>query len=198
MANGDDVTNKALYQKLATDRAYLTGLSDNEFFALSGELSRADFEHFAKERGQILNGKPGDSFRDLNTEAINSVLNARLSQLRIDPTPKDGSSGAERVGAIRMFVRNAILKRQEESGKKMGDTEVQSFIDDLFARNVTFSGVLQDYKAGMMNMTVGNIPRDIKKAIKADLAAGGNTDPSDGQILEAYFKLQYATQQGKK
>ena len=197
IAKGDDITDKALYQKLATDRAYLTGISDNQFYALSSRLSRSDFEYFAKERGQLINGKPGDSFRDLNSEAINSTLNGRLAQLKIDPTPKDGTTGAERVGAIRMFVRNSILARQQETGKKMSDAETSSFIDDLFARNVTFSGMLGDYKANMMNMTVGNIPRDMKKAIKADLAAQGNTEPTDGQILEAYFKLTYA-QQGKK
>lgn len=194
IAKGDDITDKALYQKLATDRAYLTGLSDNQFYALSSQLSRSDFEHFARERGQIISGKPGDTFQDLNTEAINSTLNARLSQLRIDPTPKDGSSAAERVGAIRMFVRGEILKRQQQNGKKMSDAETSSFIDELFAKNVIFSGMLGDYKANMMNMTVGNIPSDIKKRIKSDLKAGGNSEPTDGQILEAYFKLTYATQ----
>ena len=194
IAKGDDITNPAVYQKLATDRAYLTGLSDNQFFALRGELSQSDFQHFAKERGQLIQGKPGESFKDLNTEAINSTLNSRLSQLRIDPTPKDGSKDAARVGAIRMFVRNAILTRQQETGKKMADTEVISFVDDLFARNVTFSSLLGDYKTSMMNMTVGNIPSAVKKSIKADLASAGNTDPTDGQILEAYFKLTYATQ----
>lgn len=192
IAKGDDITDPALYQKLATDRAYLTNISDNEFYALRARLSQSDFQHFAKERGQIINGKPGDSFRDLNSEAINSTLNSRLSQIRIDPTPKDGSKEAERVGAIRQFVRNAVLTRQQETGKKMSDAETQSFIDDLFARNVTFHrDILSDYKGSMMNMTVGNIPSDMKRSIKADLKAAGNSDPTDGQILEAYFKLTY-------
>ncbi|OZI58706.1 transglycosylase SLT domain-containing protein [Bordetella genomosp. 1] len=188
IAKGEDRTNEALYQKLASDPGYLRSLSDNEFFMLRGELSESDFKTFSNQRGAA-QGKAIDKVQELNTAAINSTLNSRLSTLRIDPTPKDGSADAARVGQIRRFVNGEILAQQQVLGKQMTDAETETFIDGLFAKSTTFRGFFSDSSGRMLTMKAGDIPSDVKKALKLDFKRAGIDDPTDSDLLGAYWKL---------
>lgn len=197
VAKGDDVTNLALYQRLATDQAYLRGLTDNEFFRLRGQLNEADFKHFAKERADLVSGKTTNGAEDLNTPAINQVLADRLRTLDMDPTPKDGSSDAMRVGAIRKFVRTSILSAQGVAGKKMTDAEVEKHIDGLFAKSQEFRTTFLGFGTGstsqrLLTMKVGDIPSSIKDKLRADFKAAGVPEPTDADLLGAYWQLKFA------
>lgn len=198
IAKGDDVTNMALYQKLATDQKFLRNLSDNEFFRLRSELSESDFKKFADERQQLLTGQRGTPEQDLNTSAINTVLNDRLRTLGIDPTPKDdGGKDAMRVGAIRKFVRDAILTQQGVAGKKFTDAEVERQIDSLFAKSQefrsTFLGIgTTKTSQRLLTMTTSDIPTDIADKLKKDFKDMGVEKPTDADLLGAYWKLKFA------
>lgn len=197
VAKGDDVTNLALYQRLSTDQGYLRGLSDNEFFRLRSQLSESDFKHFANERANLVSGKTGTASEDLNTPAINQVLADRLRTLDMDPTPKDGSSDAMRVGAIRKFVRTSILNAQAISGKKMTDAEVEKHIDGLFAKSQEFRTTFLGFNTGtsaqrLLTMKVGDIPSSIKDKLRADFKDAGVPNPTDADLLGAYWQLKFA------
>jgi len=198
VAKGDDTTNPALYQRLATDQGYLRGLSDNQFFALRRELNESDFKHFAKERSDLLSGKTGSSAQDLNTGAINQVLNDRLRTLSLDPTPKDGSSDAMRIGAMRKFVRESVLSAQAATGKKFTDAEVEKHIDGIFAKSQEFRTSFLGIPTGsssqrLLTMKTGDIPSDVKEKLKTDFKAAGITEPTDADLLGAYWKLKFAS-----
>ena len=197
VAKGDDVTNLALYQRLSTDRGYLRSLSDNEFFRLRSQLSESDFKHFANERASLVSGKTGTASEDLNTPAINQVLADRLRTLDMDPTPKDGSSDAMRVGAIRKFVRTSILNAQATTGKKMTDAEVEKHIDGIFAKSQEFRTTFLGFGTGttaqrLLTMKVGDIPSSIKDKLRGDFKAAGVPDPTDADLLGAYWQLKFA------
>lgn len=194
IAKGEDRTNEAVYQKLAGDPAYLRSLSDNEFYRLRGELSESDFKTFSNQRGAAA-GRGTDKADDLNTAAINSTLNNRLSTLKIDPTPKDATSDAVRVGAIRKFVNDAVLSQQKVTGKQMTDRETEEFIDGLFAKSVQFRGYFSTSNERMLTIKAGDIPSDVKKALKSDFKQNGIDDPTDADLLGAYWRLEAARQQ---
>lgn len=191
---GEDKTSEALYQKLSTDPAYLTGLSDNAFYALRRELSESDFRHFASERGRAL-GRPvtgANGAGELNTAAIREGLSMRLQQLGIDPTPRDKSDAA-RIGGIRQFVDTYIATAQREAGKKFNDVEVAQQLDALFAKNATLRGLFRDTSGRMLSMKGGDVPSDAKDGIRAAFKRRGVDDPTEAQILNAYWTARSAT-----
>lgn len=198
VARGEDRTNPAVYQRLS-DPAVLKSLSDGEFYRVSmSELSEADRKHFAQQRGRLASGAEGDKPGDLNTGAVKSTLDSRLRELGTDPTPKDGSSEAERVGAIRQFVDRSLIAAQQSAGKKFTDAEVQKHIDGLFAQTDVVKGWFSDTGKQLLAMKPGDIPSEVKKRLKDDFAAAGITDPTDGQLLSAYFLAKSAQPQVRK
>jgi len=197
VSSGDDTTNLWLYNQLATQPDKLKSMSDNEFFALRAELSTSDFKHFSDERGKLLTGTAPNSPGDLNNEALNRTLNDRLNSMGIDPTPEDASSEAERVGAIRRFVTQSVATEQLNRGKKMNDVEVSSFIDTLFAQQGVHSGMLWDSKGPLLTTTIGQIPGSTKDALKAAFKRNGVDDPSDADLLNAYWRQTSMLRQKK-
>ena len=195
VAKGDDVTSPALYQKLAADTAYLKGMSDDAFYRLRTELSESDFKHFANERAKLISGKGGDSAQDLNTSAINMVLNDRLRSMGEDPTPKDSTPEAAKLGEMRKFIRESILNAQATTGKKMTDLDVEKHIDGLFAKSVGFQTTFLGINSGrtsqmLMGMKPGDIPSDVRDRIKLDFRNNGIENPTDAQLLGVYWRLK--------
>jgi soluble lytic murein transglycosylase len=191
----DPKDNLALFEKLTTDKAYMSGLSDSQFYALKSEFSADTFKHLATERASLLNPSGPQGAGALNTSAINQVLNDRLHVLGIDPTPKDNTSEAQRVGAVRQFVRQSILNAQATTGKMMTDAEVEKHIDTLFATSVRFRSSFLGIDTGgsatrLMTMKVGDIPGATKDALKAGFKNQGIDNPSDADLLGAYFHMQ--------
>lgn len=194
IARGDDSTSLWLYAKLAGNPDALARMSDDEFFALRRELSEADFKHFAGERAKRTGGGTGSNGPgDLNSQAIKQALDARLRMLRIDPTPKDdGGSDAGRVGVVRRFVDQYFIAAQREAGKKFTDAEVSQHLDALFAKNATFRGWFSTSSGPMLSMKVGDIDGTTRDNIKAAFKRQGVDNPTDAQILNAYWTLEFA------
>lgn len=185
------VTNPALYQRLATDPGLLRNMSDGEFYALHKELSTSDFKHFTNERAKAL-GKAVTSGDDLNSEAVNRTLNVRLQTMGLDPTPKDGTSGAARVGAIRQFVTRSILDAQKAAGKKLNDAEVVQEIDRLFAQSTQLRGFFGGTSnVAMLSMKPSDVPSEARDQIKAAFKAAGQPEPSDVDILQVYWANRF-------
>ena len=130
---------------------------------------------------------------DINSGAIKQTLDARMRMLGIDPTPKDdGGKDAARVGAIRQFVDQYFIGAQREAGKKFTDAEVAQHLDGLFAKNATFRGWFSDSSGPMLGMKAGDIPSADRDALKAAFKRRGVDDPTDAQILNAYWTMKVA------
>lgn len=193
VAAGDDITNPAVYQRL-TNTPYLKNLTDDQFYQLKRELSQNDFQHFATQRSAA-QGKNVDKIGEINTQAMNSVLANRLQTLGIDPTPKDGSPEAQRVGAIKKFATDSMLSYQKTVGKQLTDAEVEKHIDGLFAKSVNFRTSFLGFDTGstqqrLMSMKPGDIPSATRDALLNDFKAQGISDPTDADLLGAYFRLK--------
>jgi soluble lytic murein transglycosylase len=187
IAKGDDNTNPALYQKLS-DPAALRSLTDDQFFALRSNLSEADFKHFSNERAKIIKGAVTNGPGEINSAAIKSTLDDRLRTLGLDPSPKEGTDDSMRVGAIRKFVNDSVAVAQANSGKKMTDAEVAQYIDGLLAKTTTYDKFFGNSSGPMLGMTVGDIPGKAKSALKDAFKKQGIANPTDGQLLDAYWR----------
>lgn len=194
---GDDTTDDRLYLRLVTNPQSIASMSDAQFFQLRNGLSKADFAHFSQKRADLLSGQGSNRPGDLNDNAVSRVANQRLSSIGIDPTPKDGSADAQRVGAIRRFIDSSLIDAQRQAGKKFNDAEVQAHVDGLFAKNVTFRKTFLGFNTGttgqqMLSMKVGDIPSDQADRIRKAFKARGNDNPSDADVLGAYWAAKSA------
>jgi soluble lytic murein transglycosylase len=193
VAKGDDITNPAVYQKLS-DPAVLRRLSDNEFFQLRAELSESDFKHFSTQRAAALD-KSTNKIEEVNMSAMNTALRDRFQSLGMDPTPKDGSDEAVRVGAIKKFVTDSMLAQQKTTGKQMTDAEVEKHIDGLFAKSVSFRSSFLGVDTGktsqrLLSMKASDIPGETRDALIKDFQRAGISSPAEGDLLGAYFRLK--------
>jgi soluble lytic murein transglycosylase len=193
VAKGDDITNPAVYQKLS-EPGTLRRLSDNEFFQLRGELSEADFKHFSAQRAAALD-KSTNKVEEINMSALNATLRDRFQTLGIDPTPKDGSDEAGRVGAIKKFVTDTMLAQQKITGKQMTDAEVEKHIDGLFAKSVSFRTQFLGMNTGstsqrLLTMKADDIPGETRDALLRDFKTAGIPAPTDADLLGAYWRLK--------
>lgn len=187
VAKGDNSTSLWLYNKLATDSGYLKSLSDDQFYKFRNELSVEDFKHFSDERAKLNGGNMTNGPGELNTSAIKQTIDNRLQTMGIDPTPKDGTNDAIRVGAIRKFINDNILASQASSGKKMNDAETSQFIDSLFAKNTTYDGIFFNSSGTALGMKVGDLPSPTRNALTDAFKRRGVDNPTDAQILNAYW-----------
>jgi hypothetical protein len=196
VAKGDDITDPVVFNKMATDDAWLRTMTDAQFLIHSRKLSQADAQQMALRRGKLINGESGAKGpNDLDTAGVNSILNNRLQQIGIDPSPKDAGADAQRVGAIRKYVWDSVLQAQQAAGKKFNDAETASMVDKLFAQNVTFQNTFLGFNTGkdsqrLLSMKPGDIPGDVKRRLREDFKAAGITDPTDADLLGAYFELR--------
>ena len=193
VAKGDDITNPAVYQRLS-DPTVLRRLSDNEFFHLRGELSESDFKHFSAQRAAAQD-KATNKVEEINMSAMNTALRDRFQSLGIDPTPKDGSDEAGRVGAIKKFITDSMLAQQKVTGKQMTDAEVEKHIDGLFAKSVSFRTSFLGVETGntsqrLLTMQASDIPGSTRDALVADFKRAGIDKPTDADLLGAYFRLK--------
>lgn len=192
ISTGDDTTNLWLYNKFESNPQALTALTDDQFFALRSELSDADYKYFSKQRGAMLAGNmaEGQDPGKLNSAMVKSTVDDRLRMMGIDPSPEEESSDAERVGGIRKFINEEILRRQQSSGKKFNDLETIKQVDDIFAKRSTYEGYIYDSEGPMLQIKASNIPSESRTALKNSFRKKYGVDPSDNELVELYWRMQ--------
>ena len=194
MAKGIPVeTNMATYNKWVSDPSGLAKLSDDQFNGLGMTISREDMKTLGGLRAKFQGAEPGGNGGpgDLNISAINDVLDSRLVSLKIAPNPTDKTgSDAQRVGAIRKFVVDYIAVAQKEAGKKFSDTEITQNIDKIFAKTDVISRTFGTSAGPVLGMKAGDLDRATTKELKKSFEALGIPNPTDSQILNAYFALK--------
>ena len=200
VGNPEVTTNLAVYNRLAANPELLRRLPDGEFEMLKAKLSPADFKHFANERAAMLNPAAGQQPGNADTAAINGAVSEHLRAMKIDPTPKDdGGNDAARVGAIRKFVTDSVLRAQAMAGKKFSDAEVRQQVGQLFATQGATRGWFGgETAAAALTMQASDIPGSVKDALKADFAKLGVGSPTDAQLLGAYWTTMQQTKQVRR
>lgn len=193
--DGPKVSDYATYQLLSGNPDRLRAMSEDEFYAERLNLSLSDWQSFADMRGKPAStdkANPGA----LDLAMVNSVADGRLRSIGLDPKAKSGAAVA-RVGAIRKTINDEVLLRQRAAGRKFDDAEITKVVDDLFLKTrafkdrtwlEAFTGKAGEVrKATLFGATVGDIPKEQRTALEADFKAQGIDEPTDQQVLEAFY-----------
>ena len=192
IAKGDDVTDDRVFLRLTSNPQAMATMTDAQFYALRGGLSQSDFQHFTKQRADMIAGRGGESPGDLNSGSVNEVLKSRLQGLKINVKPKPGTDEEARFGAINRYVYASVIDAQRQAGKKFNDAEIAQHLDGLFARNVEFKTTFLGFTTStagqpMLSMKVSDIPGADADRIRSAFKAQGNSQPTNADVLGAYF-----------
>lgn len=182
-------TDLAVYQQLATNPARVKAMTDSEFYALRRDLSATDFKKFADMRAPGKDGK--DSSGALDMEAINQTLNQRYTGMGLN---LKNEADKMRAGAITRHIQDVVLAEQRKQDRQLTDEQVLKVVDQQFLRTRAFKvggwfnsdGVRKEQ---LLGMKMRDIPASTLKSLKADFAAQGIKEPSDQQVLQAYFEM---------
>lgn len=173
----------------STDERLRTQFLQTNVASYVDRLSPADLKHFIDLQGSVRKGDE-DRARALltNTTNQNAMVNEALLSMGLDPTPiQPGSDNfdpqmAERVGAFRRAVREAVVRLEQEQKKAATDDQVQSIVDQLRAptgRRVKETGrIWNSYETAYAFETaqaqvakVTDIPAGERRRIEAALRA---------------------------
>jgi soluble lytic murein transglycosylase len=208
---GGTTTNPALYQDIVTNPQKYATMPDAQWYSTAQpNLSAEDFKTLTKQRADLINDTGSNAPGSLNLHAVNETLSQRLQSMGFNPYVKakgpfwDGNVNADevsKVGAIRQFVNQSILDAQQQAGKKFTEAEIESHIDALFTKSVTFRRQLDlgfasfdrgSITENMMSMSADDIPSDVYRKLAADFSAQGVPNPTSGQLLGAYWHFKNA------
>lgn len=193
IANPTKADNMAAYHTAIEHPDELAKMSDSEFnhFAMDN-FTPATQKQIAKLRQDEASGKLDASAGALNAKAVTTELGNRLTQLGIDPKPKD-QEGKQRIGTIQSFITQGIFEQQQQLGRKLTQQEISQYIDQQFLKNMSFKNTFLGMTIAGVNqmpylsMKVNDIPGTQLDLIKDALAKNGNTNPTNDQILRTYW-----------
>jgi hypothetical protein len=190
------VTNQNAFAQAFTYPDELGKMSDGLFASfLKTNFAPADQEKVSKLRADVINGKSDTSAGSINLTTMNEVLANRFMAYGIAP-PKTGAvdDNAKQWGAAQHFVTDDIMAAQRDLGRKLTPDEVTHRIDRLFMNNINFRNTFMGIGYGsveqtpMITMKSGDIPSSDADAIKASFAKHGINNPTNDQLLRAYWK----------
>lgn len=196
--SSDNVSTNMEAYSLATQHPdELAAMSEPVFQQfLVTNFDKTDREKVTNLRTGYITGTADNSPKAINNDLLNSVVNNRLKSLEINPSPKaTDKKQSARVGEIHKFIRDDIYAQQEAIGRKLTPKELEERIDTLFNTSVDLPGVLWGTNdKNLVKMTYSDIPNPMRVEIKNQFKARGIVNPTDNQILQAYWK--YKTRSG--
>ena len=191
IAEGTQSTNQKLKFELTTDPARLASMTQEQLWALRGELAPKDFEEISKKyatlRSPTAAGAPGS----LNTGAISNALDSVYTQLGVESTGND--KDFERMNLVRSYVEERIAIEQQAKGRMLNDVEVKGFVDALTAQSVntlgSFLGFNWSSQRPLLMVKKSDIPAPMRSRIENVLQSEGINDPSDEQMIRTYWRF---------
>lgn len=181
------------------DPKYLGSLTDSQMLAYRMKLTPGTYAAFVGQRARLATGGAStDRSKDpgyYNAELVNSALNAQMRAAGMDPSPKAeaGSDQQQRAATVVLFVRQAVLLQQQSLGRQLNAVETSALVSELFAKHfsydiMTFGIDTGDRTVNMFSMKIGDIPPDSAKKLRTELKAKTGKDPSDWDVVGAYWR----------
>lgn len=187
-------SDPATYLRL-TDPATLAAMSDSEFMRLKPLLTDSDFRQFATDRGNERQARDkgrataARQAQALPREAVNRIVNNRINGMGLT-----NAEDVTHIAAIRMFVDRAVLGEQGRLGRQMRDSEITTFVDQLFATSVPthrrVAGLNLGPTDGAPLLSIDAIPSGDLARLKQSFARAGNPNPSEADLLAAWYRAR--------
>jgi soluble lytic murein transglycosylase len=193
LAKGENHTNLQAYGAAVLHPDELAALPESQFYQLiTTQMSHADAEKLINLRNDQLNGQSSTNPNAINQEALTSKLNKALLDVGIDPQAKDAASRT-RYGDIQQTIADALVKQQQQQGKKFAAGDIDSFVDQQFSRLATQKHwFTADATVPALSTQWSDAPSDVQQKITAAFAARGIASPTDGQKLRAWLTYKQA------
>lgn len=186
---GPEKSDLALYNRLTENDTELMKLSPDEFVALKSRLTNSDWHSLQTQRDSIRNPSAEKSPNNLDSSAVTSSLNNALDSVQI-PRGDGKNVDHEHLGAIRQYVNTQLLWQQNEEGKHFTEKEINNRILGFFAKGVlTKHYFSSDKNETLLSKNTKDIPSDARESLKSSFAKKGISNPTDGQLLLAYYTL---------
>jgi hypothetical protein len=185
------VTDQKAFAMAVTYPNELAKMSDATFAGfLKTNFSPSDQEKISKLRAGVINGTTDTGIGSVNFTAMNKVLSNRLTAYGISPPkPNASDDDKQRWGSIQHFVSDDIMAAQRDTGRKLTPDEITQHVDKLLMTNINFRNWYGSVEqTPMMTMQKGDITSSDADAIKASFAKHGISNPTNDQILRAYWK----------
>lgn len=149
------------------------------------KLSNSDFQELAKMQGIVRKGDPEKQMT--HVRGINQMVDDALLNLKIDSTPKPGSTDAEKAAKFRRAVQDQISAIERDSGKKATIEQQQKVIDSMAIEVVTRKGTFRDSTKNRYEMTIKDVP-DAEKAKITEALKRAGTPVTDDIIIELFAR----------
>jgi soluble lytic murein transglycosylase len=191
LQRGDTVTNLGRYNDIVSNRGEYFKLDNPHWDQLQTQLSPSTFQQLSKQRAQWRDGTGDDSPNGIDHSTVGRVLNERLASLQLPTSAKPGSPDGAWLGATKLYVDQSIFQAQKSSGLRLTPDQIETHLNNLFAKDVTFKRTVFGIDAGsthsnLMSMKVSDLVPDTVTQIKGAFAKNGKSNPSDVDILNAY------------
>lgn len=172
----DAVTDQSLWYQIQSglsseDPQVRQEWANKPLWEFKDKLSNSDFQELAKMQGTVRKGDPEKQVTHLRN--LNQMVDDTLLKLKIDTTPKAGSTDAERALKFRRAVQDQITTLERDLGKKSTIEQQQKIIDGMAMEIVTKKGTFWDSTKPRYDMTIKDVPDDEKAKITDALKRGG-------------------------
>jgi hypothetical protein len=173
-------------------------MSATQLEAFRPQLSDEDYKKARQLWQDTHQPAPAKSPDSLDVGTLDSLVNTRLTYLGLNPDPAANDPGGRaRVGAIRQFAHQYVLDLQKQAGKKLetyGDLETavnNMFLKEQGFRTTVFGVTTGHGKQSVLTSQVRDLPTDTRAQLKAAFKKQRGRDPSDAELLQAYFRSQF-------
>lgn len=187
LAKGEAIaTDWSLYYTLNKDPALLR---ETNLAALRNKLATPEFKQLAEDQARLLNPKNEDG---THLQSAHDILNSFLLQAKIDPTPKPGSSDAEKVAQLTSAFRQRIDSAERIKGKKLTEDELRAQAAQVFSpvKVSGFLGFSTDKPTGLVKPDdTLRIPDNERQLIEASLRKAGR--PVSDAAIEALYRAHH-------
>jgi hypothetical protein len=174
----------------------ITKMPDSDFLSMHGKLSDKDWKYWNTQRDNAQKGiftarnDPGSVHEGI----FNSALKSRLEQVGLDTKSMKSAEDKARLGGVQQFAKDWVLADQHSAGHVFNDEQIGKSLDRLIATNVNFRTTFLGADTGtgsqrLISMKYGDIPGDAKDGIRNALIKSGNSNPSNQDVLNYYWKL---------
>lgn len=129
VAKGDPVeTDWDVYYTLRSNPG---ALQNANLLAFRNRLGDAEFKELARQQEDLNSGAGRDAQTQLQT--THQRMSMRLSEMGVDPTPKQGSGDAKKVAQVWSLLDQRVRAAETSLGRKLKPEEMDGQVDSLFA-----------------------------------------------------------------
>lgn len=135
-------------------------------------LSDSAFTKLADMQGSARKGDPNNDLTHVGS--INQKIDGVLADvMKVDPTPKQGSSDATKANKFRLAVQEQLTALETQLGRKSTGKEQDELIKGLAIDVVIKPGTFWDSTKRVYEMTIDDVPKADLPAIHAELKRVG-------------------------